>query len=69
MAVQKVDENPAVVKDSSAECMLNIIQTAKDKADAERESLAAAGRQTAAGMKTPSAAKLICCAILCLKSP
>ena len=34
--VQKVDEDPGVVKDSSADCMLDIIRSAKEKAAQEK---------------------------------
>ena len=35
--LQKVDENPGDVKDSSADCMLQIIREAKAKAAQEKE--------------------------------
>ena len=45
--LQKVDEEPTVVKDSSAECMLGILKSAKEKAEKERQSKAAAAKETA----------------------
>lgn len=43
-AVQKVDEEPGVVKDSSAQCMLDIIQSSKEKAAKEKAQKEKAGK-------------------------